>query len=163
MQNRKVVDTGLDESSCFFAHDEAGDHVTHGYYFDEWGINFPITYYAGVSNDDGADDDNSGRPRPNSQRSSSRGGFTQYGTDISEVFNGGDFTAYPDRRKVFFLFHHRPAVHESMRRERRLFSFHPPLADPSLLSPNTACDGYVCISKRVYTHTYIYICLVWYV
>ncbi|CAN0390119.1 unnamed protein product, partial [Pylaiella littoralis] len=38
----QVVDSGLDESSCFFAHDATGDQVTHGYYFDDLGFNYDI-------------------------------------------------------------------------------------------------------------------------
>lgn len=30
----QIIDSGLDETSCFFA-DEDGEEVTHGYYFDE--------------------------------------------------------------------------------------------------------------------------------
>lgn len=91
----KVIDTGIDESSCFFAHDETGDHVTHGYYFDEWGINLSLSYYAGVTNDDGEDDESELRPRPNYVTDLTSGSY-----DVSFKFDGGDFTAYPDRRKV---------------------------------------------------------------
>lgn len=46
----QVVDTGLDETSCFFAHDETGDQIAHGYYYDELGTNFIGTSFSG---DDG--------------------------------------------------------------------------------------------------------------
>lgn len=32
---RQVIDTGLDETSCFFTNDEDGEEVDHGYYFEE--------------------------------------------------------------------------------------------------------------------------------
>lgn len=34
---RQIIDTGLDESSCYFI-DEDGGEVDHGYYFDEIGF-----------------------------------------------------------------------------------------------------------------------------
>lgn len=105
----QVIDTGLDESSCFFAHDENGDQVPHGYYYDEWGINFDFSSLSDDSSsaDEPADDDNSRRrPDPESALSSTQRNrrpitsstATDYQYD--EVFTGGDFTVYPDRRKV---------------------------------------------------------------
>lgn len=32
-----MIDSGLDESSCFFS-DESGEEIEHGYFFDEIGI-----------------------------------------------------------------------------------------------------------------------------
>lgn len=99
----QVIDTGLDESSCFFAHDESGDHVPHGYYYDEWGVNFDFSSLS----DEPADDDNPrGRPDPESALSSTRRdrrpitSSTTTDFQYASAFFEGDFTVYPDRRKV---------------------------------------------------------------
>lgn len=63
---RQVLDTGLDETSCFFI-DGDGQEVTHGYYYDAMG----------------------------SPASSTFSSYSTYG-----VFQGGDFSFYPERRKV---------------------------------------------------------------
>lgn len=65
----QVIDTGLDETSCFFIDDD-GEEVDHGYYFDELAI---LSLSA------------------TSEASESR---------IFASFNDGDFSSYPERRKV---------------------------------------------------------------
>lgn len=77
----QITDSGLDESSCFFVHDESGDLLPHGYYLDEW------TAYLSAST--------LGEP------TSSASLVTQ------QVFTGGNFTAYPNRRKVSRNLHER--------------------------------------------------------
>lgn len=103
----QVVDSGLDESSCFFAHDADGDHVQHGYYYDEWGIAFDVSSLTDDFTDEETDDDNS-TPRPSRESALSSGGkgrrrlTSSTATDdlFETVFAGGDFSVYPDRRKV---------------------------------------------------------------
>lgn len=68
-----MVDTGLDYSSCFFI-DEDGEEVRHGFYFDEIGL--PDDFYSATAS---------------SSTFSARA-----------VFNGGDFHADINRRKVSF-------------------------------------------------------------
>lgn len=85
----QVIDTGLDETSCYFVHDEARDQIAHGYYYDEFGANV----FTSLSDSDDqwwlpSEEDHYGSGVVGSVVSSSR------------VFTGGDFTAYPDRRKV---------------------------------------------------------------
>lgn len=81
MRCHQVIDTGLDESSCFFVHDADGGLVPRGYYYDEWGTNFgPLT--------------------GNSTSSSSTEDLNISDVAVSSAFSGGDFRAYPDRRKV---------------------------------------------------------------
>ncbi|CAM9670039.1 unnamed protein product [Ectocarpus fasciculatus] len=91
----QVIDSGIDESSCFFANDESGDHVPHGHYYEEWGINVPLTsssFSSPTSDDDS--DDSWGWPWASADHHT--GSFYQ----VEEVFDGGDFTVYPDRRKI---------------------------------------------------------------
>lgn len=91
----QVIDSGIDESSCYFANDESGDHVPHGHYYEEWGINVPLTsssFSSPTSDDDS--DDSWGWPWASADHHT--GSFYQ----VEEVFDGGDFTVYPDRRKV---------------------------------------------------------------
>eukprot|EP00903_Cladosiphon_okamuranus_P006848 g6670.t1 len=110
----QVIDTGLDETSCFFVHDETGDQITHGYYFDELGANFIPTsdddwsFYGDddytddwsiFGDDDWFDDDRSYFVNDDSTRSSYLWDlFSSY--ESSGIFSGGDFSAFPDRRKV---------------------------------------------------------------
>ncbi len=75
----------MDESSCYFAHDEDGDHVVHGHYFEEFGIAYDLSYYGWYF------------------ASSLSGPSAEHHTDYasySTVFEGGDWSVYPDRRKV---------------------------------------------------------------
>eukprot|EP00752_Nemacystus_decipiens_P004360 g3984.t1 len=98
----QVIDTGVDESSCFFAHEENGEHVPHGYYFDEWGINFDFP----SASDSPTDDDRRRGPGPVSGSSSIQrdrrpiSSTTTTDYQYVSVFEGGDFTVYPDRRKI---------------------------------------------------------------
>ena len=78
----QVIDSGLDESSCYFAHDAEGDHVTHGYYYDELGFNFDFETISYRTN------------LPSSYYTSE-----SYFHHVEE-FSGGDFSVYPERRKV---------------------------------------------------------------
>eukprot|EP00752_Nemacystus_decipiens_P002497 g2346.t1 len=77
----QVVDTGLDETSCFFA-DGDGQEIPHGYYFEELsegGFRFPTSqgdYYYYTSQ-----------------------GAYPY-SYVPEVFEGGDFSFDLSRRKV---------------------------------------------------------------
>ncbi|CAM9402432.1 unnamed protein product [Ectocarpus sp. 8 AP-2014] len=89
----QVIDSGVDESSCFFAHDESGDHVPHGHYFEEWGINPPLTS-SSFSSPTSDDDDSWGWPWATADHHT--GSYYQ----TAEEFDGGDFTIYPDRRKI---------------------------------------------------------------
>ncbi|CAN0198488.1 unnamed protein product, partial [Ectocarpus sp. 6 AP-2014] len=91
----QVIDSGVDESSCFFAHDESGDHVPHGHYFEEWGINPPLTS-SSFSSPTSDDDDDDSWWWPWATADHHTGSYYQ----ISEEFDGGDFTIYPDRRKI---------------------------------------------------------------
>ena len=34
----QIIDTGLDETSCFFI-DDSGEEIEHGYYFDDFELN----------------------------------------------------------------------------------------------------------------------------
>lgn len=86
----QVIDTGLDETSCFFVHDERGDQIPHGYFFDEFGANI----FTSLSE---SDDDRWWLPNEEDHYGSGSGGSI---ISSSQVFTGGDFTAYPDRRKV---------------------------------------------------------------
>lgn len=85
----QVVDTGLDETSCFFVHDEARDQIAHGYFYDEWGAN--VVTSLSESDDEWW--------LPNAEDHLGSG---SYGSVVSSarVFEGGDFTFYPERRKV---------------------------------------------------------------
>lgn len=98
----QVIDTGLDETSCFFVHDEAGDQIAHGYYYDEMGANF-----ISISSDDdwsflGDDDDSSFRRSTSAGAANQPNYYTSYYSDYQSegIFSGGDFSAFPDRRKV---------------------------------------------------------------
>lgn len=62
----QIIDTGLDETSCFFVDDD-GEEVQHGYYFDE--LSAAVVTATSV-------------------------------TDPHSIFSGGNFTYYPERRKV---------------------------------------------------------------
>lgn len=94
----KVVDTGLDETSCFFVDSEEGDHVTHGYYYDELGVNFLGTSFSG-SYDEGA------LQQPSAASAASAASYYSYYSDYQSegIFSGGDFSVYPDRRKVSYI------------------------------------------------------------
>ncbi|CAM9790716.1 unnamed protein product, partial [Ectocarpus fasciculatus] len=63
----QVIDSGLDETSCYFIDDD-GEEVDHGYYFNELG---QAAVYGYTSSD-----------------------------EIPNNFDGGDFSYYPDRRKI---------------------------------------------------------------
>lgn len=67
----QIIDTGLDETSCFFA-DGDGEDVTHGHYFEELSEKFTTI---------------------TSQEE-------YYGTVGFEEFEGGDFSFDLSRRKV---------------------------------------------------------------
>ncbi|CAM9868950.1 unnamed protein product, partial [Ascophyllum nodosum] len=71
----QVVDSGLDETSCFFIDDD-GEKIEHGHYFEE--LAWTVRYFWTVSS--------------NYLYSSD--------TDVHEVFNGGDFVYDTSRRKV---------------------------------------------------------------
>ncbi|CAN0198353.1 unnamed protein product [Ectocarpus sp. 6 AP-2014] len=64
----QVIDSGLDETSCYFI-DDSGEEVDHGYYFDELGR--AAVYSSSYSSD-----------------------------ETATIFNGGDFSYYPERRKI---------------------------------------------------------------
>ncbi|CBN77323.1 Peptidase S8 and S53, subtilisin, kexin, sedolisin [Ectocarpus siliculosus] len=64
----QVIDSGLDETSCYFI-DDSGEEVDHGYYFDELGR--AAVYSSSYSSD-----------------------------ETATIFNGGDFSYYPERRKA---------------------------------------------------------------
>ena len=70
-----MVDSGLDETSCFFIDDD-GEKIEHGHYFEE--LAWTVRYFWTVSS--------------NYLYSSD--------TDVHEVFNGGDFVYDTSRRKV---------------------------------------------------------------
>ena len=70
-----MVDSGLDETSCFFIDDDGGE-VEHGHYFEE--LAWVASYFLTASS-------------------------FFYSTDTAfhdEVFNGGDFVYDTSRRKV---------------------------------------------------------------
>ncbi|CAN0100531.1 unnamed protein product, partial [Ascophyllum nodosum] len=71
----QVVDSGLDETSCFFIDDDGGE-VEHGHYFEE--LARVESYFLTASS------------------------FYRYSTNtaVHEVFNGGDFVYDTSRRKV---------------------------------------------------------------
>ena len=92
-----MIDTGLDESSCFFVHDADGDLVPHGYYYDEWGIDIdlsPTVADSGIPSTSSSDQENTTMPSTMSSTTSS----TAYQYDFA--FTGGDYSAFPERRKV---------------------------------------------------------------
>ena len=70
-----MVDSGLDETSCFFIDDDGGE-VEHGHYFEE--LARVESYFLTASS------------------------FYRYSTNtaVHEVFNGGDFVYDTSRRKV---------------------------------------------------------------
>jgi len=123
--SRQVIDTGLDESSCYFANDETGDQVEHGYYFDEFGVTIDPSYlfYSSSSpySDDNIfatyDDDffatnyddtaapgggssSTGPARVADHSGSYYSSQSYYSYQTERRFSGGDFTVYPERRKV---------------------------------------------------------------
>lgn len=51
---RQIVDSGLDETSCYFA-DEDGEEVTHGYYFDEFSESYTSVSLPAYQKFDGGD------------------------------------------------------------------------------------------------------------
>lgn len=61
-----MIDTGLDETSCYFVDDD-GEEIEHGYFFDEIGFSYNE--------------------------------FNEV-TGIYTIFTGGNFTFFPNRRKV---------------------------------------------------------------
>lgn len=62
-----MVDSGVDESSCFFE-DDSGEKIEHGYYFEELAFVY-ISPFELLSH---------------------------------TVFEGGNFSVYPNRRKVMY-------------------------------------------------------------
>eukprot|EP00904_Undaria_pinnatifida_P000092 jgi/Undpi1/10083/HiC_scaffold_28.g12537.m1 len=92
----QVLDTGLDETSCFFIDDD-GEEVPHGYYYEDFG--FPVSPATSS-------------PTPSPASTS----FSQTSTPTESVILppsattpptiaaysvlGGDFSSYPNRRKV---------------------------------------------------------------
>lgn len=98
----KVIDTGVDETSCFFADDESGEEVAHGHYFEEWGITVDLDAYASswTSTEYSSRPSQLGGAGPldHAGQSSSYYSYSTY--QVEEVFEGGDFTVYGDRRKV---------------------------------------------------------------
>ena len=140
----QVIDSGLDETSCFFIDDD-GQEVTHGHYYEELGLkplppSYPSSYYyftwytstyfssswtthsptsSPSSSTHSTTQSSSSSTFPTSSPSSSSYSPTSspsssyyYATGSSstpsstssdsvvEVFEGGDFSFYPDRRKV---------------------------------------------------------------
>lgn len=79
----QVVDSGLDETSCFFA-DGDGQEVAHGYYFEE------LSEALAIATSEG-----------NYLYYTSQG-FNPY-TVRPDLFAGGDFSFDPSRRKVGIL------------------------------------------------------------
>lgn len=139
----QVVDSGLDETSCFFA-DGDGEEVTHGHYYEELGLKPPFSFYSMSSSSDWgyystssssyfSSSSTAPSPSPTSSTSSrpthsasptsshpsssnaptsspSSSYYVSTGSSsatssaasggVLEVFEGGDFSFYPDRRKV---------------------------------------------------------------
>ena len=92
---QQVIDTGLDETSCFFIDDDL-EEVPHGHYFDELAVSL-----------DPVESPSSSPILPPSATSSPTEGVPLIPSSTSspvtashEVFEGGDFSIYPDRRKV---------------------------------------------------------------
>lgn len=144
MLSHQIIDTGLDETSCFFVHDEEGDQIPHGYYFDEISTNFIWTsysfsdswysddWYNWYSDDRYSDDwydswysddwdfssfddsfflrddggsflDDSGVVVSAADHTTSSSYSSSYSSSFFQsygIFSEGDFSAFPDRRKV---------------------------------------------------------------
>ncbi len=110
-------------------HDDTGDQVEHGYYFDEFGINVDPSYFSSpystddffhddsaYSTDDSLYDDSlygdslyddtatissSTGPLGVADHTGSYSSYqSYYSYQTEQRFSGGDFTVYPDRRKV---------------------------------------------------------------
>ncbi|CAM9548318.1 unnamed protein product, partial [Hapterophycus canaliculatus] len=94
----QVIDSGVDETSCFFANDESGEEVAHGHYFEEWGINVDLDSYAYSSTDDSYWWSQFSAAGHSAHPDHSSTSFSAY--HVEEVFTGGDFTVYNDRRKI---------------------------------------------------------------
>ncbi|CAM9691381.1 unnamed protein product [Scytosiphon promiscuus] len=95
----QVIDSGLDETSCFFANDESGEEVMHGHYFEEWGITVDLDAYAYISSDDSSRWSGMSAA-DHTGRSSGSSSYYSSSYQIEEVFTGGNFTVYTDRRKI---------------------------------------------------------------
>lgn len=124
----QVVDSGLDETSCFFI-DQDGQEVTHGHYYEELGLTpssissyvWSSTYYtstfASWLSTSSSTTTSSPTPSPSasthsaSPTSSPSSSFyvstgssptssSGFPDGVLEIFEGGDFSFYPDRRKV---------------------------------------------------------------
>ncbi len=67
----QIVDSGLNETSCYFEHGD-GTEVTHGHYFEEVGSTNPYFSTSG----------------------------SESWSKFKKVFDDGDFTYDSDRRKV---------------------------------------------------------------
>lgn len=76
----QIIDTGLDETSCYFA-DEDGEEVTHGYYWEELSEDYYVVTSQGMY-----------------YQVTSQGYYLA--TDRYRLFQGGDFSYDLSRRKV---------------------------------------------------------------
>lgn len=84
----QIIDSGLDETSCFFV-DGDGQEVTHGYYFEE----HSDVFYVPTSEGD--------------YYYTSEGYYAQFD---NKIFEGGDFSFDLSRRKVGIPREHGPGV-----------------------------------------------------
>ena len=100
----QVTDSGLDETSCFFIDDD-GEKVPHGHYYEQLALRIPSTSEAPTvspttsamlaltpppTTSSPISEDPLSTPSPTSSPT----------TNAENIFEGGDFSSYPDRRKV---------------------------------------------------------------
>ncbi|CAM9536300.1 unnamed protein product, partial [Laminaria digitata] len=91
----QVIDSGVDETSCFFIDDD-GQEVTHGHYYEELWVPLPPT-----PSPSAAFLPTSGTvPLSLSQGVLAVTTATVSPTLAFQIFEGGDFSIYPDRRKI---------------------------------------------------------------
>lgn len=100
----QVTDTGLDETSCFFIDDD-GEKVPHGHYYEQLAVRVPSKSEAPtvspITSAMLALTPSPTLSSPTSKDPFSTPSPTASPTTAAEnIFEGGDFSSYPDRRKV---------------------------------------------------------------
>ncbi|CAM9227955.1 unnamed protein product, partial [Laminaria digitata] len=100
----QVTDTGLDETSCFFIDDD-GEEIPHGHYYEELALRMTWSSLSPTSTPTSSSALFQ-TPSPTSSAPTSEGDLSTLSptpfptTATANVFEGGDFSSYPDRRKV---------------------------------------------------------------
>lgn len=90
---QQIVDTGVDETSCFFA-DGDGQTVPHGHFFEELGIKTLAPTPSPASEAPPTSETISSISLPSSSPPKAISG------SYALIFEGGDLSTYPGRRKV---------------------------------------------------------------